>query len=254
MFLRNVGGFYDTDVDFFLNAIWQDRKTLSMISAQTTFSGWSFALLALGEHMRWAGEVGVRKTGEQWGQLQTLSFRGMLASPSSEEVSCLSEICYDLPSYQFHPTEEDFLVSLVDSEDARAILETYNRRMLSSPDQDRLIVDNVSSILRFVTQDVMIDFRDFHPGFVKATGRWFWEEIDENGDSADFLLKDEKLVECVTYTLKFTRQSYFALGGANSKEIATLTKGLSEADFINLSGKSEGATHPSFLPSYYLKS
>ncbi|KAG9076959.1 hypothetical protein FRC06_009191, partial [Ceratobasidium sp. 370] len=84
MSLRTVGGFYDADVEFFLKAIWRDRKTFSMICSQASSSGWSFALLVLGEHMQWALEDGFEDE-EQWGFLQTLCFRYVLTVPNPEE-------------------------------------------------------------------------------------------------------------------------------------------------------------------------
>jgi hypothetical protein len=59
MFLRSVGGIFDNDISFFLKAIWQDRKTFSAICARAPTTGWSFALLVLGEHMQWALEDGL---------------------------------------------------------------------------------------------------------------------------------------------------------------------------------------------------
>ena len=59
MFLRTVGGIFDTDVSFFLNAIWRDRKTFFEICIRAPTPGWSFALLVLGEHMQWALEEGM---------------------------------------------------------------------------------------------------------------------------------------------------------------------------------------------------
>lgn len=59
MFLRTVGGIFDTDVSFFLNAIWMDRKRFFEICIGAPTPGWSFALFVLGEHMQWALEEGM---------------------------------------------------------------------------------------------------------------------------------------------------------------------------------------------------
>lgn len=59
MFLRTVGGFFNTDFGFFLKIIWQDRKGFSEICSQVSPPGWGLPLLLIGEHLRWATEDGL---------------------------------------------------------------------------------------------------------------------------------------------------------------------------------------------------
>jgi hypothetical protein len=58
MFLRTVGGLINSDVEFFLKVVWQDRKGFSEICTQAATPGWALVLLLIGEHIKWASEVG----------------------------------------------------------------------------------------------------------------------------------------------------------------------------------------------------
>ncbi|KAG8701961.1 hypothetical protein FRC08_003800 [Ceratobasidium sp. 394] len=234
MFLRTVGGFINTDVEFFLKAIWRDRKTFSMICSQATTSGWSFALLALGEHMQWALEDGIEDE-EQWGFLQTLCFRYILTVPNPDEVFFLTHICTDAAMYRLDGNEEYYIVSLVDKEDARNVMESYIHRMHPSSTYERLSLYIVELLLGFVTQDVMLDLPDLLRDFTKVTCIWIWEETGAR--NTGFLSQSQELAKCAVHMLKLMRLSYYNLRGAGSKPIVSLTKALPEIDFVNLLGR-----------------
>ncbi|KAG8744799.1 hypothetical protein FRC10_009447 [Ceratobasidium sp. 414] len=234
MFLRTIGGFYDADVEFFLKAIWRDRKTFSMICSQASTSGWSFALLALGEHMQWALEDGIEDD-EQWGFLQMLCFRCILTVPNLDETCFLTNICIDAAAYRLDDNEEYYIVSLVDAEDARNVMETYIRRMRPSATYDRLSSDIVGLLLGFITQNVMLDLPDLLRDFTRVTCLWIWEEAGTS--NTKYLSQNQDLAKCAVHMLRFTRLSYYTLRGAGSKVIASLTKALSESDFVNLLGR-----------------
>ncbi|KAG9124324.1 hypothetical protein FRC07_012021 [Ceratobasidium sp. 392] len=201
MFLRTVGGFYDTDVSFFLNAIWKDHKNFLAICSRTLTSGWSFGLLALGEHMQWAVEVGVEDE-EEWGSLQNLCFRYILTAPNPNEVFFLIAICRDAHMYRLDDNDDEYYhVSLVDMDDTRNVMETYIRRMSLSSTHERLSSEIMELLLGFVTQNVMLDLRDLLPSFLSATCLWIWEELSYGSPAS--LSQSQDLIHCAAQTIEF---------------------------------------------------
>ncbi|KAG8775467.1 hypothetical protein FRC12_001472, partial [Ceratobasidium sp. 428] len=235
MFLRTVGGFYNTDISFFLNVIWNDRKNFSVICSQSLTSGWSFALLVLGEHMQWAVEVD-SENDEKWRLLHTLCFRYILSTLNPDETFFLTGICRDASLYRYDDDDNEYyIISFVDMTDARNVMGAYVNRMKLISTGERLSSEILGLLLGFITQDVMLDVRQLLPGFLAVTCSWIWEELCLG--SPEHLSRNSDLINCAAQTLDFAGKCYTISSNAGSKTIASYTKALSEQDFINLVGR-----------------
>jgi hypothetical protein len=133
-----------------------------------------------------------------------LCFRYILVGPTPNEVHYLTNICTDAASYRLDANDEYYIVSFVDMEDARDVLQSYIDRMGPSPSQERLHADLVELLVGFITQDVMLDLVDLIPGFLRATYSWVWTELEYTVEHAKLLSDNGDLAKCATHALEFT--------------------------------------------------
>ncbi|EUC54050.1 glycoside hydrolase family 18 protein, partial [Rhizoctonia solani AG-3 Rhs1AP] len=142
-FLESVGGFTDSDAEFLLKLLWQDRKCFSK----------------LGEHMQWKSESDYIPY-EQWMPLETLCFRYSFYS-SASEVNLIGVFCVETVRDRPDPDEdlddESYEKSLVDTEDARQFLLAFIDR---SEYLQPLSVALAALVLKFVKQKLTIDIPD----------------------------------------------------------------------------------------------
>ncbi|KAF8598075.1 hypothetical protein BDV93DRAFT_610027 [Ceratobasidium sp. AG-I] len=237
MFLRTVGGIFDTDVSFLLNAIWRDRKTFFEICIRAPTPGWSFALLILGEHMQWALEEGIEDE-DEWSFLQMLCFRYILIAPDDEKFF-LSNICFDASSYRLANNDEYYILSSVDMDDARNVLQTYITRMTPSPSIGWFSPDMRVLLIEFIGQDVVLDLVDLMPQFLTVSFSWIWEVLDRGTRAASNLSDSGDLVRYSTHVFDIAKRLYVNANsnGMSTKTISYFTRVLLEFDFVNLVGR-----------------
>ena len=139
MFLPRIGDIYDTDINFFLDAIWRDRETFFEICIQPPTPGWSFALSILDEHMQCGLEDGMwlnigvppgiepitvfdSEDEDQLSLLQMLCFRHALVAPADKQRH-LSLIYLKIDAFRLAENEEYFICHRL----TWMMLETYFR-------------------------------------------------------------------------------------------------------------------------------
>ncbi|KAG9090676.1 hypothetical protein FS749_000362 [Ceratobasidium sp. UAMH 11750] len=204
-FLPTIGGFTDEDVSFLLGKLWRDRKSFSLIchKGQALTSGFAFVFFIIQEHMRWTYENACsNKLDKDWAFLDSLSFRCSLAAPSYHEVSLLQDTCEGVRAFLFDSEQEYDVISLVDSEDARNIMEAYINRISHPAFGRNLFCWDSEFILESVTHDSMLSYVFQLPEFVRSTFSWAWEELLDNDEGA-ILEQERGLVRSVTHALSF---------------------------------------------------
>lgn len=228
MFLPYVGGFWDKDVDFFVEALWNDRQCFTEICFRVPTPGWGLPLILIGEHLRWAAEEGV-KNPTSWSYLDALCYRYSLVAPI-EELESLGLICWLVFNrnkklgIKFNPA------LAVDPNEARAILQAYLARMTIPglfPPKFALM------FLNFVKQDSILSVVDLAPSLIKTSCLWMWEELDAStrtpsqhpSEIEDLLARAEHTFDIITF------QYYQHLP---VETLSTLTTALAESDFVNL--------------------
>ncbi|KAG8744786.1 hypothetical protein FRC10_009434 [Ceratobasidium sp. 414] len=173
----NVGG---VDVEFLTRLIWRSRKELLQICTEVASTGWSFALLLLGEHLRWALEADQWLTAvlQKLLSLRMLCYRQILVAPSQMEISYLTKICISAEELRIEKTEELYADAIQDLDDAKILMAALARRMKPSPNVVRLPAWIAERILGwFIQYHVMHDFTDLIPEFLKTTYSWIWAEL-----------------------------------------------------------------------------
>ncbi|CAE6447870.1 unnamed protein product [Rhizoctonia solani] len=244
MFLRTVGGFINTDVDFFLNVLWQDRKTFLEICASRLTPGWGLVVLLIGEHVEWASESGVQYSNlEQWARLQNLCFRySFAASPS--ELKYLEDFCLKAGVYQSDPDDDDedeyYETALVDTRDARVMLQAYLTR--TSPTVRAPLVPLPSGLalqlIGFFRQAIFLDMVDLVPPLIKTSCVWIWKRLDESTHKVPHPSQDSTLNHYTIRTFDLIGRLYSQYDlGAPTTTIISFTKALAESDFVNLFAK-----------------
>lgn len=240
MFLRTVGGFFNNDVGFFLKIIWQDRKGFSEICSQVSPPGWGLPLLLIGEHLRWAAEDGFEHQ-EEWGLLQTLCFRYAFVARGFE-LGPLSGSCFNARYYGYQPDPDEdpdneyYETSLVDTQDARIVLQGFVTRMANlaqTPMPDELIL----MLFEFIKQDVILDITDLMPALIKVLCSRVWAGIDVTSNSSKHPSGNTTLNYYARRTFDTIARIYSNYAGAPPKTISTFVKALAESDFINLFGR-----------------
>ncbi|KAG8706472.1 hypothetical protein FRC08_001059 [Ceratobasidium sp. 394] len=227
----NVGG---VDVEFLSRFIWRSRKELLQICTNVANTGWSFALLLLGEHLRWALEAGECYYPYEWVGLQMLCYRQILVAPSQMEISYLTDICTSAEMLRIEKTEELCADAIQDLEDAKILMAVLAHRMNPSLNVARLPSLSAESILGwFIQYHIMHEFTDLIPEFLEATYSWIWAELSDS--IAQGLSMNNQLAKYASHALDFTRGVYKRR--LSSHQRASFTKLLSELDFVNLMGR-----------------
>ncbi|CAE6506198.1 unnamed protein product [Rhizoctonia solani] len=243
MFLRTVGGFVNTDVDFLLNVIWQDRKTFLEICTSKLTPGWGLVVLLIGEHVQWASESGVQSSVlEQWSLLQNLCFRYSLVAPVNE-LKYLEDFCLKAGVYQPDSDDDEYdeyyETALADTGDARVILQAYLTRMLPthSLPSASLPPGLALQLIGFFRQGIFLDMTDLMPPLIKASCAWIWDRLLEEPPHSPHPSQDNVLNRYVIITFDIIRRLYSQYIGASTPIITSFTKALAESDFINLFGR-----------------
>ncbi|KAL5637598.1 hypothetical protein ACGC1H_004120 [Rhizoctonia solani] len=243
MFLRTVGGFINTDVNFFLNVLWQDRKTFLEICTSRLTPGWGLVVLLIGEHVQWASESGVQYSNlEQWERLQNLCFRySFAASPS--ELKYLEDFCLKAGAYQPDPDDDDedeyYETALVDTRDARVMLQAYLTRISSTVRVPLVPLPPglALQLIGFFRQPIFLDMADLMPPLIKTSCVWIWKRLDESTHKLPHPSQDSILNRYTIRTFDLIGRLYSQYLSAPTTTITSFTKALAESDFVNLFDK-----------------
>lgn len=141
---------------------------------------------------------------DEWAFLQMLCFRYILIAPDDEKF-VLSNICSEADSYRLASSEEYFILSSVDMEDARNVLQTYITRMTPSPNRGHFSQYIRTLLIDFVGQDVMLDLVDLMPQLLSVSFSWIWEEIDLLTQAPSGLGNSQELVKYGTHVLDIAK-------------------------------------------------
>ncbi|CAE6348483.1 unnamed protein product [Rhizoctonia solani] len=243
MFLRTVGGFINNDVDFLLNVLWQDRESFLHICTSRLTPGWGLVLLLIGEHVQWASESGVQSSNlEQWALLQNLCFRYSFVASVDElkhlEVFCLKAGLYQ-PDTNDDENDEYFETALVDTMDARVVLQAYLTRMSATLQVPvaPLPPGLALQLIGFLRQGIFLDMDDLMPSLIKTSCMWIWDRLDESTHTLPHPSQDKTLIRYTIRTLGLIGRLYSEYITAPPLIIAPFTKALAESDFVNLVGK-----------------
>ncbi|KAG8744798.1 hypothetical protein FRC10_009446 [Ceratobasidium sp. 414] len=236
--LGSMGGVDGVDVTFFIKAIWRNRAQFSVICTRVRSTGWSFVLLILGEHLRWALEDGVEDDYEyDWVALQMLCFRYIFVAPSPLEIYLLTDICTSGEMYRSSGAAEMYDDALMHEDDARFLMESFICRMTSQPHIGHIPSKIAKLLIRFITMDeVMLRFDDLMTDFLKVAYSWIWVETTRN--NAESLCENNNLLQYAIHLFDFTGRLYREVQNANNAALAyRCTNALFEIDFVNLLGR-----------------
>lgn len=141
---------------------------------------------------------------DEWGSLQMLCFRYSLVA-TTQELSFLSLICFEADSYRMTNNDEYFILSSVDMEDARNVLEAFITRMTPSSSRDWFPSELMVLLIDFVGQDVMLDLVDLMPQFLSILFSWPWEQLDLDVRTARDLSANNELIRYATHTFDIVK-------------------------------------------------
>ncbi|KAG8707275.1 hypothetical protein FRC08_000600 [Ceratobasidium sp. 394] len=236
--LGSMGGVEGVDVTFFVKAIWRSRAQFSVICTRVISTGWSFVLLILGEHLRWALEDGIKDEYEyDWVALQMLCFRYIFVAPSPIEIFLLTDICTTGEMYRQSGAAEMYDDAFMHEEDAQFLMESFINRMTPLPHIGHIPSIIAKLLVRFITmEEVMLQFDDLMPSFLKAAYSWIWVEITRS--SAKSLSENNNLLLYAIPLVEFTGLLYRKAQNAdNAAQAFHYTHALFEIDFVNLLGR-----------------
>ncbi|KAG9124370.1 Glycosyl phosphatidyl inositol anchor synthesis, partial [Ceratobasidium sp. 392] len=170
-----VGG---ADVEFLTKMIWRSRQDFLTICDQVSTTGWSFALLVLGEHLRWALKGGERSWTLEWAGLQILCYRQILVAPSPIEISYLTDISIVAQGQRTEISNEMFSKAILGQDDARLLMKLIARRMKPSPGVTQLPPRSAEPLLGwFSSYYINLDAKNLSTGLLEATYLWTWSEL-----------------------------------------------------------------------------
>ncbi|CAE6406741.1 unnamed protein product [Rhizoctonia solani] len=234
-FLKSVGGFTDSDAEFLLKLLWQDRKRFSELCVRVQSPGWALLLLVIGAHMQWKSESAYIPYG-QWMPLETLCFRYSLHSSASEAdaigVFC-EETVQDRPDHDEEPDDECYEKSLVDAEDARGFLLAFiDRTDLFQP----LPVSLGRLVLRFFRQELIIESANLIAVVIGNTCSHIWTLLETTAGDSEHLSTNVGFNQYATQL--FGLIDRFCSAHATSPDMmSTIARILSKKDFVNLFGR-----------------
>ncbi|KAG9090678.1 hypothetical protein FS749_000364 [Ceratobasidium sp. UAMH 11750] len=237
--LPTIGSFTDEDASFLLEQLWEDRKTFSLIcrKGQALTSGFAFILVVIQEHMHWTfEEASSNEVDEDWTLIDTLSFRCSLVAPSYYEVSILISTCKEAKGWLFESEHEYDVLSLVDVEDAKNVMEAYTSRLTHQTSGRKVYDWDLVLILEFITHDSMLTYVHLLPGFVKTTFLWAWNELIDNEETG-ILDENTSLASCAAHAVSFITRSCHFLKEADNATRLSITRVLSETDFVAFMGR-----------------
>lgn len=187
--------------------------------------------------MQWALEEGFEDE-DEWSFIQMLCFRYSLVAPT-EELHFLSAICLKIDAYRQASNDPYFILSLVDMDDARTVLQAYITRMTPSPSQDRVLAGFAFDdlMIEFIGQDVMLDLVDLMPRLLSVSFSWIWEQLDLDARTEGDLSQDKELIRFAIFTFDIVKRLYANARGMPAQTVSSFTKALSEGDFLNLVGR-----------------
>ncbi|KAG8744776.1 hypothetical protein FRC10_009424 [Ceratobasidium sp. 414] len=180
-FLGSVGGLLNTDVDFLLEALWNDRDVFTYLSNDFPTPGWATILWVFGRHMLWALDLRtLQATSDEiyeWGHLRALCFRYSLFA-TSDENGYLESICSDLRDYQCN-SKAECLEFLIDQADAENVINAYISCIAPSDGESIYDMDIASLFVDFIPQDDMLKPAHLMPALIEASLSWIWDQWDQ---------------------------------------------------------------------------
>ncbi|KAG8684803.1 hypothetical protein FRC09_015133, partial [Ceratobasidium sp. 395] len=222
--LESVGGLSETDAEFLLEALWENRDMLTYIAACYSTFGWGMLLALLGRFATWALES-ENYDRYKWGHLPALCFRYSLAASVSENI-WLRETCYDLYDFGCNG-EKECLSFLVDEVDTQNFLSAYISRLQPSSGQLPYPIELAELFVDFMPQDRMLKPAHMMPPLIKALTSRIWQECD----CADLSTNPDLVYFC---TGVFDTISQIIQIHANKPSITALAY---SSDIIELAGR-----------------
>ncbi|KAL5637595.1 hypothetical protein ACGC1H_004117 [Rhizoctonia solani] len=231
-FLESIGGFTDSDAEFLLRLLWQDRKCFSQLGTRVQTPGWALLLLVIGEHMQWKSESDYIPY-EQWLPLETLCFRWSTHS-SASEANLIGAFCVEKIQGRPDPDEdlddECYEKSLVDTEDAREFLLAFIDRIEYFQPLPAALA---ALILKFVRQKLTIDIADLITTVVDNTCSRIWTILETTASDSNHLSTDIGFNQYATQLLGLIDR-LCSVYATSPDMISTIARILFNNDFVNL--------------------
>ncbi|KAG8695204.1 hypothetical protein FRC09_009308 [Ceratobasidium sp. 395] len=232
--LWDEGSYGGVPVEFLSRILWRGRREILQICSEVTTTGWSFVILLLKEHLRWALESRECYWPFEWAGIQMLAYRQILIAPSMLEISYLTDICIAGETNRRESAEPLFADAMQDNEDIDVLMTMVIRRMKPSPTVPRLPAKSATPILGWFINYLSFPRKtQLVPSFLEATYLWIWAELVDSATSHPS--ENEKLYKYASHILYFTSE-VFKFHGA-PRDRATFTNILVQVEFVNLIGR-----------------
>lgn len=133
-----------------------------------------------------------------------LCFRYSLVA-TADEQRLLSIIYLKIDAFRLAANEGYFILSSVDMDDARNVLQAYINRMTPASAGNWFSPWSNDLLVEFIGQDVMIDLIDLMPQLLFISLSSIWRELDQATQNAWDLSNNNELIRHATFTFDIAR-------------------------------------------------